>query len=266
MNIREYIEELKIHLRKLPDDDREDAISYYFEYLAEAGPNGAEEAMARLGTPAQLAAGIRADRAMEQLEEGDAKLGEGVSAVWHAGIAAVPRTILAVIVSAIVIVIFFAIIIAFFATSIGLMAGGIIGIIAGFLLIPLSGPATLFVFGCALIIGICGFFLFRFSIWMSKHLLYGIAGVFNGIRRSRQAKVENKASRQVKKAEKKEAKAAAKAKARAEAEAVAAAAVSVAETATGNEAPTEAVAEAEAAEEAEVAAEAEDKSAEGETL
>ena len=31
MNIREYIEELKIHLRKLPDDDREDAISYYFE-------------------------------------------------------------------------------------------------------------------------------------------------------------------------------------------------------------------------------------------
>ena len=276
MNIREYIEELKIHLRKLPDDDREDAISYYFEYLAEAGPNGAEEAMARLGTPAQLAAGIRADRAMEQLEDGDAKLGEGVSAVWHAGIAAVPRTILAVIVSAIVIVIFFAIIIAFFAVSIGLMAGGIIGIVAGFLLIPISGPATLFMIGCALIIGICGFFLFRFSIWMSKHLLYGIAGVFNGIRRSRQAKVENKASRQVKKAdkkasrqakkadkkasrqakkaEKKEAQEEAKAKVRAEAEAVATEAVAVAETTTGAESETEA------------AEETESEAAEGETL
>ena len=201
MNIREYIEELKIHLRKLPDDDREDAISYYFEYLAEAGPNGAEEAMARLGTPAQLAAGIRADRAMEQLEDGDANLGEGVSAVWRAGIAAVPRTILAVIVTAIVILVFFVIIISLFAASVGLLAGGVAGVIAGILIAPYSIPALILMIGCGLTAGTCGFFLFRFSIWVSKHLLYGIAGTFNGIRRSRQAKIERKATRKAKKAE-----------------------------------------------------------------
>ena len=45
-------------MRKLPYDDREDAISYYFEYLAEAGPEGAEDAIQKLGSPAELAAGI----------------------------------------------------------------------------------------------------------------------------------------------------------------------------------------------------------------
>jgi uncharacterized membrane protein len=201
MNTREYIEELKLHLRKLPDDDREDAIAYYFEYLAEAGPNGAEEAMARLGTPAQLAAGIRADRAMEQLEEGDAKLGEGVSAVWQAGLAAVPRTILAVLVTAIVIVIFFAIMIVLFSVSVGLIGSGIGGIVGGILFLPTGVPAALFLLGCALVLGAVGFLFFRFSVWVSKHLLYGIAGVFNGIRRSRQAKIQRKAVRRAGKTE-----------------------------------------------------------------
>jgi uncharacterized membrane protein len=202
MNTREYIEELKIHLRKLPDEDREDAIAYYFEYLTEAGPGGAEEAMARLGTPAQLAAGIRADRAMEQIEDGDANLGEGVSAVWRAGVAAIPRTILAVFVTAIVIVIFFAIIITLFAVSIGLIGGGIGGLVLGAMFLSVSIPSAVFLFGCALIIGACGFLLFRFSIWVSKHLLYGIAGLFNGIRRSKQAKIQRKAAKRAHKAEK----------------------------------------------------------------
>jgi uncharacterized membrane protein len=188
MNTREYIEELKIHLRKLPDDDREDAISYYFEYLTEAGPGGAEEAMARLGTPAQLAAGIRADRAWEQIEDGDANLGEGVSAVWSAGVAAIPRTILAVFVTAIIIVIFFAIMIVLFSVSIGFIACGIAGIVGGIIFLPIGLPAAIFLIGCALVVGAGGFLLFKFSIWVSKHLLYGIAGVFNGIRRSRQAR------------------------------------------------------------------------------
>jgi uncharacterized membrane protein len=201
MNTREYIEELKIHLRKLPDEDREDAIAYYFEYLTEAGPGGAEEAMARLGTPAQLAAGIRADRAMEHLEDSGANLGGSVSAVWHAGIAAVPRTILAVIVTAIVIVIFFAIIIALFAISVGLIGGGIGGLVLGSMFLPVSISSAVFLIGCALVVGAGGFLFFRFSVWVSRHLLYGIAGVFNGFRRSRQAKIQRKATKRAHKAE-----------------------------------------------------------------
>lgn len=192
MNTHEYINELKIQLRKMNDDDREDAIAYYFEYLAEAGPEGAKDAMDRLGTPAELAAGIRADQAMLEFEdpsEGGATVQKGVKAVWLAGLAAVPRTILAGFVTVIVIIVFFAVIIALFATSVGLIGGGIIGIIGFAGLMSIGGAAVaVFYLGCGLALGGLGFLLFRASIWCSKHLLHGIAAVFNGIRRKREKK------------------------------------------------------------------------------
>ncbi|MCL2111098.1 MAG: DUF1700 domain-containing protein [Clostridiales bacterium] len=190
MNTQDYINELKLHLRKLPEEEREDAISYYFEYLVEAGPDGAAEVMDKLGTPAELAAGIRADQAMQDFEDAEgpkaAAIGKGVQAVWYAGLAAVPRTILAVLVTAIIIVVFFAIIIALFATSVGLMIGGIVTFGGGIWLIPFSGGITVFGLGIGLVIFGCGFLLFLFSIWCSKGMLRGIAGAFNGIRQKRE--------------------------------------------------------------------------------
>ena len=199
MNTQEYINELKIHLRKLNDDDREDAISYYFEYLAEAGPDGAAEAMKKLGSPAELAAGIRADQAMQDFEEverpgGDA-VGKGVRAVWLAGLAAVPRYMLAVFVSIIVIIVFFAVMIALFASSVGLMGSGVIAFGSGIWLISQDLAAAAFYGGLGIVAVACGFLLFNFSIWCSKHLLHGIAAVFNGIRRKRGKTVKAQSKR-----------------------------------------------------------------------
>jgi uncharacterized membrane protein len=190
MNTKEYINELKLHLRKLTDEDREDAITYYFEYLAEAGPDGAAEAMGKLGTPAELAAGIRADQAMADFEEpgGGPAVGKGVRAVWLAGLAAVPRHVLAVLVTAIIIVVFFVIIIALFVASVALVAGGIIGLVGGALFGFLDWASALFYSGSGLVVAGIGFLLFIFSIWCSKHLLHTIASVFNGIRRKRESK------------------------------------------------------------------------------
>ena len=189
MNIQEYINELKFYLSKLPDDDREDAISYYFEYLAEAGPDGAAEAMGKLGSPSELAAGIRADQALQEFEEkdaaGGAAVGKGVKAVWYAGLAAVPRTALAVFVTAIIIVVFFAVMIVLFAVAVAFTGGGAFALFGAFWAIFASGAVALFTAGAGLaLIGI-GIFLFRFAVWCSKHLLYAIAKVFNGIRRRR---------------------------------------------------------------------------------
>lgn len=213
MNTQEYINELKLHLRKLSDDDREDAIAYYFEYLAEAGPDGAEAAMERLGPPARLAAGIRADQAMLDFEGGaglaglresdgeDAARGgvggasvkKGVRAVWLAGLAAVPRTAFAGFVTAIIIIIFFAIMIALFAVSVGAAGGGAIGVYGGAHLLFLDGATGAFYIGCGLALVGIGILLFRFSVWCSRHLLYAIAAVFNGIRRTRAQKIEKRA-------------------------------------------------------------------------
>jgi len=195
MNMQDYINELKIHLSKLPDDDREDAISYYFEYLAEAGPDGMAEAMEKLGTPAELAAGIRADQAMQDFQEGSGSgkgpgVGKGVKAVWYAGLAAVPRTALAVFVSIIIIIVFFAVMITLFAVAVGLLGGGIVALVGGCWLLFMDGATAMFYAGCGLAVGGAGFFLFRFAIWCSKHLLYTIADVFNGIRRKRGSKID----------------------------------------------------------------------------
>ena len=193
MNTQDYINELKNQLRKLPDEDREDAISYYFEYLAEAGPDGAAEAMKKLGSPAELAAGIRADQAMSDFEEFKGKKGgepvrKGVRAVWLAGLAAVPRNILAVIVTVIIIVVFFAVMIALYAASVALMLGGVISIVAGFWLIAIDWTTALFYGGVGIVGAAGGFLLFLFAVWASKHLLHGIASVFNGIRHKREKK------------------------------------------------------------------------------
>ncbi|MCL1896296.1 MAG: DUF1700 domain-containing protein [Clostridiales bacterium] len=193
MNTQDYINELKIHLYKLNDDDREDAISYYFEYLAEAGPEGAANAMEKLGSPAELAAGIRADQAMQDFEDiekpGGAAVGKGVQAVWLAGIAAVPRTALAVFVTAIMIVVFFTVMVVLFAAAIAVVGGGALGVGSGLWLLHLDIPTAVFYLGCGLALIGGGIFVFRFALWCSKHLLIAIADVFNGIRHKREKKL-----------------------------------------------------------------------------
>lgn len=56
-----YLEELKVYLNKLPQADIEDALSYYQEYLEDAGINTYPACIKELGTPVQLARRIRAD-------------------------------------------------------------------------------------------------------------------------------------------------------------------------------------------------------------
>ena len=189
MNTQDYINELKNQLRKLPDEDREDAISYYFEYLAEAGPEGAEEAMEKLGTPAELAAGIRADKAIQDFADSEgAGFKQGVEAVRLAGLAAVPRTALAVFVTAIIIVVFFAVIISLFAVAVALVGGGAVAVFAGFSVLFFDFALALFGIGGGLVVFGLGLLFFRFSAWCSKHLLIAIAEVFNGIRHKREVK------------------------------------------------------------------------------
>ena len=197
MNMQEYINELKFHLSKLTDDDREDAISYYFEYLAEAGPEGVEQAMEKLGTPAELAAGIRADQAMQDFTEAGAPgnkgpVGKGVKAVWYAGLAAVPRTALAAFVTAIIIVVFFAVMIVLFAVAVAVTGGGALAVVGGGWLLGIDLAAFAFSAGIGLALIGAGLFLFKFAIWCSKRLLYAIAEVFNGIRRKRGAQIDRR--------------------------------------------------------------------------
>jgi uncharacterized membrane protein len=64
-----YVKRLEKDLRKLPYDERLDAVQYYTEYFAEAGEGREQEIIERLGPPQRVAAEIRADAALREIEE-----------------------------------------------------------------------------------------------------------------------------------------------------------------------------------------------------
>ena len=198
MSSNEYIKNLTYHLRKMPAQEREDAISYYSEYLAEAGIESEEEAIALFGPAHQLAAGIKAENAMRELYEEKPKVKKGFSAVWMAilGIFAIPVAVpIAIAAFAIIIAILaivFSVIISFFAVAISLIAGGLAAIVSGFMVI-ISGPmTTLFLVGGGLVCIALGYYFWIFSVWLSKVMLKGIAVLFNKIRHRSENKAQKK--------------------------------------------------------------------------
>lgn len=68
MNREEFLNELEYLLQDIPEEEKADALSYYKDYLEEAG-EAAQEAIEEFGSPERIAAIIRSDIA-GHLEEG----------------------------------------------------------------------------------------------------------------------------------------------------------------------------------------------------
>lgn len=61
MNRAEFMKQLEYLLQDIPEEDREDAVAYYRDYLEEAGDEGEEQAIREFGSPERVAAIIRSD-------------------------------------------------------------------------------------------------------------------------------------------------------------------------------------------------------------
>ncbi|MDO4169318.1 MAG: DUF1700 domain-containing protein [Lachnospiraceae bacterium] len=55
MKREEYLNELRKYLKRLPQEDYENAMEYFTEYFAEAGPEGEDAIIEELGTPKEAA-------------------------------------------------------------------------------------------------------------------------------------------------------------------------------------------------------------------
>ena len=55
MTRKEYMEQLKKYLKRLPKEDYENAIEYFSEYFDEAGPENEQQVMEELGQPKEAA-------------------------------------------------------------------------------------------------------------------------------------------------------------------------------------------------------------------
>lgn len=63
MSMEQFMKELEFLLQDVSDEDKEDALQYYRDYLEEAGPEREAKVLEEFGSPERVAAMIRADLA-----------------------------------------------------------------------------------------------------------------------------------------------------------------------------------------------------------
>lgn len=72
MTSGEYLNQLQKYLKKLPQSDYEDAMEYFTEYFADAGPEKEQAVIEELGTPKQAAAELMVNLLDRKIDEREA--------------------------------------------------------------------------------------------------------------------------------------------------------------------------------------------------
>ena len=84
MTRTEYIAKLTKYLRKLPQQDYEEAIEYFMEYFEEAGPENEARVIAELGTPKEAAHEVISHLLEEKIVEDKSSLRNKTTILWIA--------------------------------------------------------------------------------------------------------------------------------------------------------------------------------------
>ncbi len=190
MTKKEFLDDLSHRLKRLPEQERLDALKYYEEYFDEAGIENEQKVISELRSPAHIASKILSEYAEKEAlaimnfaskdyKKADTKeryhvrkdsAKGGFRAVWFTilGIFAAPIAIpLAIAFSAVVI----ALCIALVALILGLLIGGSALLIAGFVLLFVQPALAILLIGLTLIaIGVTRL-LYDAVKWIIKSIL-----------------------------------------------------------------------------------------------
>lgn len=132
MNKSEYIKELERRLKYIPTEDREDAISYYTEYLDEIELSESEDISNKIGTPKEIAKEIienATTKAINEQQENKSVKGSG-KIVWLVilGIASIPVSLplvcVALVVAITLMITIFAIVFSFVVAAVAIVFAG----------------------------------------------------------------------------------------------------------------------------------------------
>ncbi len=209
MSRQQWLKKLEKELKKLPQEERDDALIYYGEYLEEIPEEQWEEASKQLGSPGKVAAQIKSDYAITQLNREEkpgekksqkttTKVGWILLAVFGSIMAApvaIPVVILLIAVAGSIVAGVIGLIIGWLALLIGLVAGGIGFIVAAVVLFGESIAAGLLVLGCALMMMVIGVVAFAGTL---KGLALLIGAMGRGLKRRKDRKSGEKALQQQK--------------------------------------------------------------------
>ena len=157
MNRREFINTMAVELSKISRDEAEDIIAYYNEYLDDAGIENEQQALEELGNPSKIAAQIKADYAVKQMDRASFRKSgraqenvrydqngqpvppkKGISVIWWVilGIFAAPVALPLAFAAGVLVIALFIVLGAFIfsllVAAAAIFAGGIACVIAGF--------------------------------------------------------------------------------------------------------------------------------------
>lgn len=194
MNKQEFIKELEYCLRHLPKEDRDDAVSYYTEYLGDMDVADYEDVTAKLGTPKEVAKNIIDNctaKAVEEQKENRTVKGSG-KVVWLVilGIFSLPLSLpLAITVFTLafaLIVVVFSLLFAFGVTGVSLVIAGIFAFFKSFFV---GGLASIAVgIGGSMVIAGVGALLMVSTVELFKVVVGTIGRIFS---KRRNKKEEN---------------------------------------------------------------------------
>jgi len=183
MNRREFMDEFKKRLHKLPFDETKEAVDYYEQYFDDAGEENEQAVLAELGPPANIASQIIADHAIKGADEGKS-VKRGLSAVWLVILAvfaspiALPLALAVVIIALSLVVILLALILSVGAAALGLVVGGIALTILSIPIFIQSFATGLYALGAGLVMAGIGAALSIATVpiskkcftWLAKHM------------------------------------------------------------------------------------------------
>ena len=127
-DVEKYMQTLRHHLRALPDDEINDIVDFYTEYLADAGITTKEEIERELGTPRQLSLNILADHSIkEEANDHKAVPKTKVKTIWLIILAllATPATLVIGLILLCFLIALFAVVFAGVIVVVSLAGGGI---------------------------------------------------------------------------------------------------------------------------------------------
>ncbi|MDQ0272131.1 DUF1700 domain-containing protein [Cytobacillus purgationiresistens] len=166
MSKDEYLKKLQSKIKKLPNEEINEAIDFYHEYFAEAGEENTDSVIARLGSPSFVASQILADYAVKDLDTNTSTTKKSFSAIWFIILAilaspiALPLLIIIISLVFTLIIVCGASILTFFVFIVGLPVSGAFSIIAGFAVIVQHWQTSIFFIGIGLVAVGMGMLLF----------------------------------------------------------------------------------------------------------
>ena len=187
MTRKEYMEQLKKYLKRLPKEDYDNAIEYFSEYFDEAGPENEQQVMEELGSPKEATGELLLNLLQESTEGKDKedtpakrkKSSPGKIILLAFLVLCASPVSLALLVAALgvfiaVVVVIAAVIFSMGVTSIATIAGGVV--VAGFgsTLILKSAAATCMMVGGGFFIAGAGILIGIFTIYVCKWCTTGI--------------------------------------------------------------------------------------------